>query len=620
MVALVRSAQLLLRWLSDPLAESELDWLFSSNLAASPEESSALQHSMRTLRRLDRMRLQWPLEGFLNQAPIAATLPEQWKRRMISAQRKLRESNALLSPVEWADKVPHLLETIGWPGVDSKTSVEFQTLRRWQQALDTAGSLGFHGRRIPWHDFLSDLEHGAEEILFAAQSSDAPIQIAGPAESAGLTADAVWFLGADEDSWPGAASMHPFLPSKVQREFEMPHSSHQLDWRFSSAVTTRLLASSAEIHFSYAAQKDGVETEPSRLVAQLVGTPTPLAANQLPRAHDAPMAVAFADSTSVRFHRDQLSGGASALSWQSQCSFKAFASARLDARDWDAAEFGLSAKQRGQILHAVLHSMWSGRRPGIKNQSELNAIENLARFIEAHVKAGMHSVFPPGVLAEVPPKFLELEEIRLTRLLAEWIEFEKSRAPFEVEQTEAKRTVTIAGLSLNLRLDRVDRLVDGSPLVIDYKTGDVNPRSWDLPRPDDLQLPLYKVFGLEPVQPSLFDSYGGPARGGLVFAKVRAHDVCFTGRVADAKGTVIHDLPGNSGLVRRKLTGLEESQWKEYIRQMADDFVHGRAEVNPRDFPKTCERCGLQSVCRIQEPENRARAEEETEADDATEE
>ena len=167
----------------------------------------------------------------------------------------------------------------------------------------------------------------------------------------------------------------------------------------------------------------------------------------------------------------------------------------------------------------------------------------------------------------MPPMYLELEEIRLARLVSEWIEFEKSRAPFTVEQTEAQRTVTIAGLSMNLRLDRVDRLVDGSPLVVDYKTGSVEPKSWDLPRPDDLQLPLYKVFGLEPLQPSLFDSYGGPARGGLVFARVRAGETCLAGRVANAKNTINPDLPGNSALVRRALTGLDESEWKEYIRQ-----------------------------------------------------
>ena len=230
-------------------------------------------------------------------------------------------------------------------------------------------------------------------------------------------------------------------------------------------------------------------------------------------------------------------------------------------------KLALSAKQRGQLLHAVLHSVWSGRRPGIKNHDDLFAIKDLAAFVRTHVKAGLQSALPAGISEQMPPMYLELEEIRLVRLVSEWLEFEKTRAPFTVEQTEAQRTVTIAGLSMNLRLDRVDRLIDGSSLVIDYKTGSVDPKSWDLPRPDDLQLPLYKVFGLEPLQPSLFDSYGGPASGGLVFAKVRAGDTCFAGRVADAEKTIDPDLPGNSALVRRKLTGLDESQWKEYIEQ-----------------------------------------------------
>ncbi len=194
-VSLARSALLLLRWLSDTVDENALDWLFACGLAATSEEASSLQTCMRTLRRFDQQRLQWPLEGFLNQGRIATAVPQQWKRRMISAQRSLKESAAFQNPIDWADKVPHLLETIGWPATPSQTSVEFQALRRWQQALDTAGSLGFDGRRIAWHEFLAELEHAANDILFAPQSIDAPIQIAGPAESAGLTADALWFLG-----------------------------------------------------------------------------------------------------------------------------------------------------------------------------------------------------------------------------------------------------------------------------------------------------------------------------------------------------------------------------------------------------------------------------------------
>jgi RecB family exonuclease len=174
---------------------------------------------------------------------------------------------------------------------------------------------------------------------------------------------------------------------------------------------------------------------------------------------------------------------------------------------------------------------------------------------------------------------------------------------------------------MNLRLDRVDKLRDNSQLVVDYKTGNVDPKSWDLPRPDDVQLPLYKLFGLIPLQPSLFDSFSGPASGGLVFARVRTGNMCFAGRVADAKGTLVPNLAGNSNLVKRRLTAAEESAWKKYIEDLTDQFIRGRAEVNPRDYPRTCEYCGLQSICRIQEPENRTRFEQhESEVDNASEE
>jgi ATP-dependent helicase/DNAse subunit B len=335
-----------------------------------------------------------------------------------------------------------------------------------------------------------------------------------------------------------------------------------------------------------------------------------------PPPPDDPIAVPFIDATSVRYSSSLLRGGASVLSWQSQCPFKAFASARLDAKDWDAAEIGLSAKQRGQLLHDVLHSIWSGPPRGIRSHSDLIGQTDLASFVRTHVRSVLKRKIPDAVRERMPAPYIDLEETRLVRLVAEWLEFESTRVSFTVAETESARAVTIAGLNMNLRLDRVDRLVDDSSLVIDYKTGNVDPKSWDPPRPDDLQLPLYKVFGLVPLQPSLFDSYGGPASGGLVFARIRPGDTCFAGRVADPKKTINPDLTGNSALVRRKLTGLDETTWKEYIDQLAMEFIHGRAPVNPRDYPKTCERCGLQSVCRIQDPENRARIEDEQNAED----
>ena len=118
---------------------------------------------------------------------------------------------------------------------------------------------------------------------------------------------------------------------------------------------------------------------------------------------------------------------------------------------------------------------------------------------------------PAAARERMPQRYLELEELRLTRLVTEWLDYESTRLALHVAETEADRTINLAGLTFDLRLDRIDRLNDGSLLVIDYKTGDVSPKSWDLPRPDDVQLPLYAGFALDREE----------ELGGLVFAKVR---------------------------------------------------------------------------------------------------
>jgi ATP-dependent helicase/DNAse subunit B len=177
----------------------------------------------------------------------------------------------------------------------------------------------------------------------------------------------------------------------------------------------------------------------------------------------------------------------------------------------------------------------------------------------------------------------------------EWLAYESKRIQFFVAGTEVERTIHLAGLTLKLRIDRIDRLNDLSLLVIDYKTGDVSPRSWELPRPDDVQLPLYAGFALEE-EPS-----------GLVFAKLRAYDLALVGNVVDARATLRSDISSRNPLARDPLTPKMMRDWKDRIEELARDFVEGHSDVNPRDYPKTCARCGFQTICRIQEPENQSR-------------
>jgi ATP-dependent helicase/DNAse subunit B len=56
--------------------------------------------------------------------------------------------------------------------------------------------------------------------------------------------------------------------------------------------------------------------------------------------------------------------------------------------------------------------------------------------------------------------------------------------------------------------------------------------------------------------------------------------------------------------------------WKQRIEQLTKDFVNGRAEVDPRDYPKTCEYCGLETLCRISENQNVLEVEQDSESDE----
>ena len=60
-------------------------------------------------------------------------------------------------------------------------------------------------------------------------------------------------------------------------------------------------------------------------------------------------------------------------------------------------------------------------------------------------------------------------------------------------------------------------------------------------------------------------------------------------------------LSPQTNLVKKPLTNEQMRDWRDAIENLARDFFAGRAEANPRDYPETCERCGLQALCRIQE-------------------
>ncbi|WP_263357424.1 PD-(D/E)XK nuclease family protein [Acidicapsa ligni] len=624
-MGVARAALLLLQWLDGALTETELDWLIASgHTAANAKEEIALAETMRQLRRKGLERTEWSLEAFANPQGLASSAtgyeaeqaesdagnsrsfrrtiapPEAWTARLLAAKQMLRKQPERQSPLAWADAVSQLLEAAGWPGFRPLSSTTFQARQRWDSVMENCASLGFEAvapgdSGMEWDEFIGIVATAVGGTIFAAESRDAAVQISEPLESAGQLSDGIWFLGADEESWPGRGAPHPLLPIRLQREAGMPHSTPQADWSLAQEATTRLLASANEVIFSYCEQSDESEARPSRLILRHVGAPVAMPSG-LAQSSPArqPLTEVYEDASRIAFPLAAMAGGSATLTRQSLCPFQAFSVARLGAEQWQPAEAGLNAKQRGQLLHAVLHRIWSKDEGGLASLQELLELPDLQAFVRSIVNWVMERKLPANLRETLPKRFLLLEARRLTGLVTEWLGYEQQRLPFQIEGTEIKSDITVAGLTLSLRLDRVDVLGDGSKLVIDYKTGSVGPSVWAGERPKDVQLPLYASLAMH-------EEHTGQTLQGLVFARVRPGDTKFYGRARDAANTLRADLSKASILMRNPLTDEQLEEWRRLIHQLGEDFLHGRADVDPRDGDETCKNCELYTICRIQE-------------------
>jgi probable DNA repair protein len=627
-IPLIHAAELLLRWIDHPLAENELDWLLSSGfLSISANESAALLWFMRILRRRKKEQPEWSFDDFLRrveeesvrgaQADVEAALSD-FARRMHTTRRVLRDAagganlTSRKTLLEWVELAPKILNASGWPGFRTLESAEAQARLRLDQHMEALAELGFDGRRVQWSDFTVLLSQVLAEALFAPESREAPILIAGPAESAGLTADGIWFLGAHDQGWPISGTTNPMLPLGLQREAGMPHATTEMDWEFADTMTKRFLHSAADVRFSFARLCGDEEMKPSRLLERSVGAARELSEDLLLPPGGNPFTELVVEKREIPFLLPKVRGGANLLTLQSNCPFKAFATERLGAERWSAAEYGFTASQRGQLLHQLMREIWSGaQQGGLKGSADLRALlesctsevedeKNLEEFVQNHAHRVLNREIDPELRARLVPEYIELELERLTHLVSEWLRYEAKREAFEVVALEDNRSVNLAGLALELRIDRIDRLNDGSLLVIDYKSGDVKTNLWEVPRPEDVQLPLYACFALNR---DAKDGNEPEVAGGLAFAKISAKYQSFAGHLRDAEKTIFAGLSNQSALKKLPLTDEMLFDWKKEIQGLAESFVRGDAEVDPRIPLKTCEKCEYKVLCRVRESE-----------------
>ena len=484
------------------------------------------------------------------------------------------------TPHDWAQHFTALLEAAGFPGERALDSAEYQARAKFNEILGEFSRLHLVSQSFSSKKALARLRQLCADTPFQPESGDAPVQVLGLLESAGQEFDALWVSGLTDERWPLRARPHPFLPLALQRAAGIPEASAESALALDARITAGWAAASRGTVFSWARREEDRDLLPSALIAEI-----PERAPEIPSFVSWREAIfragkteSFADEQAPPLGERAARGGTRVLANQAACPFRAYARHRLRAEALEEPAPGPDAMERGQLLHALMAGIWRELKSSEALAGDVSgAIERAARAAVAGMGLG-------GGLAD-------LEVARLRKLAAEWLALERGRPPFAAVAIEKKVELSVAGLAMQGRIDRMDRLADGTHAVIDYKTGArVTPKDWEGDRPDDPQLPLYAIS--LPLEVSA-----------AAFAKLRAGDMKFSGFSA-AKDAI----PG----VKQALDWpAMAAGWKSALEGLAREYASGHAAVEPKRGLATCRRCDLHTLCRVHEKLSALGADEE---------
>jgi ATP-dependent helicase/nuclease subunit B len=511
-------------------------------------------------------------------------------QQLETIQIALGESSPRL-PGAWARHFAEVLDSCQWSRDRSLTSREFQVFTVWKELLAGMACLDAVSNPMQRGEALTLLRRLAAEEIFQPEGSAGRVQVLGALEATGMQFDAVWLLGAHDEALPAPARPNAFIPPSLQRQLKMPHADATRELDFARKIAGRLLTAAPELVVSWPQCMEGRERQPSPLVQHL-----PLIEPQLSVSRRPALLIQTAAPALERLADDQgpsipegsrISGGTAILKDQALCPFRAYARHRLGARGLATAGLGLNGLDRGSLVHRVLELFWQ-KTDDWQGLTALDA-DNWSKRALSCVEQALDELDSERQVT-LSSSQRQLEKQRLLVLLGEWLNIEAQRPPFSVETMEAWHRESFGPLTLQTRIDRIDRLADGSHVIIDYKTGLAAVGDWLGDRPVEPQLPLYTL------------DHRDAELAAVAFAKVRRGDCSFVGL-----GREDDLLPGvASASGHRKLEGTEIGNWDDLLRcwrdtlhQLGDEFARGHAQVDPINGQQACDRCDLHALCRI---------------------
>lgn len=475
------------------------------------------------------------------------------------------------SPVEWVTLFKGRLEHMGFPGNDGLLSDNYQCFCRFTELFDDLRQMEDLYDTLTLKEALSILNQLVGNTVFQAQTKAKPIQILGLLEASGCAFDSLWVLGLTDESLPEKTRLSPFIPHGLQREKNMPHSTPIRQLQFAQQFIERLKKSAPVLVVSYPQLSGDSPNLPCPLTQDF----EPYSIETKPKTANTSLLIPIEESYLLPLKLgEKITGGTALLANQAKCPFRAFAAHRLKAKVNPEITEGIDAKTRGQLIHRVMELLWRDLGSQ-KTLLTLPAIE-LENKIDVHIQEALAK---PQKSKTAPLFIQQIEHTRLKELVNAAFEWEKKRPPFTVEALEQAYSIELNGLTIRIRLDRLDKLENGQLWVIDYKTTLPTNKPWQEVRPTEPQLLLYALLE--------------EAIDTLLFIELKAGQLKSLGLSEEENPLLGIGSP-------KKGQSFEEYKtlWKTQLEALAKEFQEGHCPPTPINST-VCTQCDFQNLCQI---------------------
>jgi hypothetical protein len=246
-----------------------------------------------------------------------------------------------------------------------------------------------------------------------------------------------------------------------------------------------------------------------------------------------------------------------------KCNYRSFAKFRLRLDELEQPCLGLSAKDKGIIIHDVLQKYYTS---GCVIEEQLESI--VKKALNKKPLSGNNS-------------YINAITLSITSAINDFLKIEKEREPFKVIATEKSHKLSIKDITIKCIIDRIDMLNDGKIVLIDYKTGQATHSHWfgDIKDP---QMPIYSL------------NYRGKLAG-LVFGKINHIKSCFSGITTEE-----HYIDGTVTKYKNYYDSWDdiEKYWLGSLTEIVIRYSEGSIKLSPEN-PGVCKNCEYQRLCRI---------------------